>query len=100
MEIVEACIQTRTVRSSPHCLYVVSPQETHSACLVQVSTLPCTLYSMYRSLQYVIFTPCNAVVLRRIILYCNDGWRVKDGVVHPSRQQWPVAKWLGLGVYS
>ena len=39
-----------------------------------------TVYFMYRSLQYVIFTSCNVVVLRRIILYCNIGQRVKDGV--------------------
>ena len=59
------------------------------------------LYSMYLSLQYVIFTSCN-VVLRHIyiILYCNDDLRVKDGVVHHSRQQSLVAKWLGLCVYS
>jgi len=56
------------------------------------------VYFMYRSLQYVIFTPCNVVVLRRIILYCNIGWHVKDGVVHRSHQQWLVAKWLGLSV--
>ena len=35
-----------------------------------------------------------------IILYCNDDWRVKDGVVHRSCQQSLVAKWFGLGVYS
>ena len=52
---------------------------------------------MYRSSQYVIFTSCNLVVLCRIILYCNVGWGVKDGAVHRSRQQWFVAKWLGLG---
>ena len=56
------------------------------------------VYFMYRSLQYVIFTPCNVVDLRRIILYCNIGWHVKDGVVHRSRQQWLVAKCLGLSV--
>ena len=39
----------------------------------------------------------NVVVLRRIILYCNVGQHVKDGVVHSSRQQSLVAKWLGLG---
>ena len=33
-----------------------------------------------------------------IRLHCNVGWRVKDGEVHRSRQQWLVAKWLGLGV--
>ena len=33
-----------------------------------------------------------------IILYCNDDWRVEDGVVHRSWQQSLVAKWLGLGV--
>ena len=77
----------------------------------------CGLYSMYRSLQYVIFTPCNVLLeeegrggggeeeegRRRRgnrILYCSDDWRVKDGVVHRSRQQSPVAKWLELGVYS
>ena len=53
---------------------------------------------MYHSLQYVIFMSCNVVVLRRIILYCNDGWHIKDGVVHHSRLQWLVGKWLGLGV--
>ena len=52
---------------------------------------------MYRSLQYVIFTSCNVVVLRRIILYCNIGRRVIDGVVHCSRHQLLLAKWLGLG---
>ena len=26
---------------------------------------------MYRSLQYVIFTSCDVVVLRRILLYCS-----------------------------
>ena len=41
---------------------------------------------------------CNVVVLRHIILYCNIGRRVKDGVVHRSRQQSLVAKWLGVGV--
>jgi len=52
---------------------------------------------MYRSLQYVTFTSCNVVVvLRRIILYCKVGRRVKDGVVQRSRQQSLVAKWLGL----
>ena len=40
---------------------------------------------------------CN-VVLRGVLLYCNDDWHVKDGVEHHSRQQWLVAKWLGLGV--
>ena len=53
---------------------------------------------MYRSSQYVIFTSCNVVVLRRIIFYCNVGWGVKDGAVRRSRQQWLIAKWLGLGV--
>ena len=55
---------------------------------------------MYRSLQYVIFTSCNVVVLRHILLYCSIGWYVKDGVVHRSRRQSLVAKWLGLCVYS
>ena len=59
---------------------------------------------MYRSLEYVIFTSCNVLsYVVYIILYCNDGWRVKDGVVHHSGQQSLVAKWLylhGLGVYS
>ena len=32
----------------------------------------------------------------RVILCCNVGWY--DGAVHHSRQQWLVAKWLGLGV--
>ena len=43
-----------------------------------------------------------------IILYCvlktsyiyNTVLRVKDGVVHHSRQQSLVAKWLGHCVYS
>ena len=34
-----------------------------------------------------------------MIMYCSDDWRVKDGVVHRSRQQSLLAKWLGLGVY-
>ena len=33
-----------------------------------------------------------------IILYCNDDWLVKDGVVHCCRQRSLVAKRLGLGV--
>ena len=41
---------------------------------------------------------CNVVVLRRVLLYCNVGQRIKDSVVHCSCQQSPVAKWLGLGV--
>ena len=45
---------------------------------------------MYRSLQYVIFTPCNATVLN-VILYCNIGWCIKDGAVQHSRQQWLIA---------
>ena len=49
---------------------------------------------MCRSLQYAIFTSRNVVVLHCIILYYNDGWRVKGGVVHRSRQQWLVVKWL------
>ena len=53
---------------------------------------------MYRSLQYVTFMSCNVVVLHRIILYCNVGRRVKDGVVHRSHQQLLVAKWLRLGM--
>ena len=58
------------------------------------------LYFRYRSLQYVIFTSCNVVVLRHIIiiLYCSIGWYVKDGLVHHSCQQWLIAKWLGVGV--
>ena len=36
--------------------------------------------------------------MRRIILFCNVGRRVKDGVVHCSCQQSLVVKWLGLGV--
>ena len=55
---------------------------------------------MYRSLQYVTFTSCNVVVLRCILLYCSIGWYVKDGVVHRSRRQSLVAKWLELCVYS
>ena len=42
---------------------------------------------MYRSLQYVIFTSCNVVVLHHILLYYNVGRRVKEGVVHCSCQQ-------------
>ena len=53
---------------------------------------------MYCSLQYITFTSCNVVVLRRIILYCNVGRHIKDDVVHRSRQQSLIAKWLGLGV--
>ena len=49
-------------------------------------------------LQYVTFTSFNVVVLRHIILYCNIGQHVKDGVVHRSRQHSLVAKWLGLCV--
>ena len=62
------------------------------------------LYSMYHSLQYIIFTSmscnvsCNVVVLCGVLLYCNDDWCVKDSVGHRSRQQWLIAKWLGLGV--
>ena len=37
-------------------------------------------------------------MLSYVILYCNVGWCVKDSVVHSSRQQWLVTKWLGLGV--
>ena len=56
---------------------------------------PCTVpyntsYLRLVMLSYVVY----------IILYCNDNWRVKDGVVHRSRQQSLAAKWLGLGVYS
>ena len=54
--------------------------------------------SWYRSLQYVTYMSCNVVVLRHIILYCNIGRCVKDGVVHHSRQQSLVAKWLGFGL--
>ena len=57
-----------------------------------------TFARVRRIIKYVISTSCNVVVLRRIILYCNIGWHVKDGVVHRSRQQWLVAKWLGLGL--
>ena len=63
---------------------------------------------MHHSLQYVIFTSCNVVILCRIILYCNLGWCVKDGVVHSSRQQssavarsqmaWCLQLGLGLGL--
>ena len=45
---------------------------------------------MYHSLQYIIFTPCNATVLN-VILYCNIGWCIKDGAVQHSRQQWLIA---------
>ena len=38
------------------------------------------------------------VALHCVILYCNNGWHVKDGVVHHSHQQWLVAKRLGGGV--
>ena len=76
-------------------------------CLIDViysrdMTSTVRLYFMHHSLQYVIFTSCNVVVLRRyyIRLHCNVGWRVKDGEVHRSRQQWLVAKWLGLCVHS
>ena len=56
---------------------------------------PCTIpystsYLCHVMLSYVVY----------IILYCNDDRHVKDGVVHHSRQQSLVAKWLGLGVYS
>ena len=53
-----------------------------------------TSYLRHVMLSYVVYT----VVY--IIVYCNDDWRVKDGVVHHSRQQSLVAKWLGLCVYS
>ena len=43
------------------------------------------------------FVYCSSS-LRHVILYCNNGWCVKNGVVHRSRQQWLIAKWLGLGV--
>ena len=56
------------------------------------------LFFMYCSLQYVTFTSCNVLFLCRILLYCNVGRRVRDSVVHHSRQQSLVAKWLGLGV--
>ena len=49
-------------------------------------------------LQYFTFTSFNVVVLCRTILYCNIGQRIKDGVVHRSRQHSLVAKWLGVGV--
>jgi len=54
---------------------------------------------MYRSLEYIIFTSCN--VLRHIYsrIY-NIVLRDKDGLLHHSRQQSLVAKWLGLCVYS
>ena len=68
-------------------------------CVISSRGLPAgILYSMYRSLQYIILTSCNVVVLHRTILYCNVDWCVKDGVVHCSRRQWLVAKWLGCGV--
>ena len=38
------------------------------------------------------------VALHCVILYCNNGWHVKDGVVHHSHQQWLVTKRLGGGV--
>ena len=43
------------------------------------------------------FVYCSSS-LRHVILYCNNGWCVKNSVVHRSRQQWLIAKWLGLGV--
>ena len=41
-------------------------------------------------LSYVVY------IVVYIILYCNDDWRIKDGVVHHmySCQQSLVAKWL------
>ena len=48
-----------------------------------------TSYLRHVMLSYVVY-----------ILYCNDDWCIKAGVVHRSRQQSLVAKWLGLGVYS
>ena len=39
-------------------------------------------------LSYVVY------IVVYIILYCNDDWRIKDGVVHRSCQQSLVAKWL------
>ena len=55
------------------------------------------LFFMYRSLEYVIFTSCNLCPLRRVILYCNVGWCIKDSAVH-HHQQCLVAEWLGLSV--
>ena len=43
------------------------------------------------------FVYCSSS-LRHVILYCNNGWCVKNSVVHRSRQQCLIAKWLGLGV--
>ena len=45
-----------------------------------------------------LFTSYNVVALHCVILYCTNGWHVKDGVVHHSHQQWLVAKRLGGGV--
>ena len=56
------------------------------------------LFFMYRSLEYVIFTSCSLHPLRRVILYCNVGRRVKGSAVHHRRQQSLVAGWLGLSV--
>ena len=51
-----------------------------------------TSYLRHVMLSYVIY------IVVYIILYCNNDWCVKDGVVHRSRQQSLVAKWLGGGV--
>ena len=53
-----------------------------------------TSYLHHVMLSYVIY------IVVYIILYCNDDWCVKDGVVHCSRQQSLIAKWLGLCVNS
>ena len=55
-----------------------------------------TSYLRHVMLSYVVYK----IIVVYIILYCNDDWRVEDGVVHCSRQQSLVAKWLGLCVYS
>ena len=40
----------------------------------------------------------HVMFLSYVVLYCNVGQRVRDSVVHHSRQQSLIAKWLGLGV--
>ena len=43
---------------------------------------------------------CNKhdkLMVKMTILFLTV-WHVKDGVVHHSRQQCLIAKWLGLGV--
>ena len=40
----------------------------------------------------------HVMFLSYVVLYCNVGQRVRDSVVHHSRQQSLIAKWLGLGL--